>query len=323
MKRAPVIPKHTLNTQPVGDTSLSTPAAPMVDSLIARVGVMARGNAITLPVCGRDVKFTLEVLRGDSVEKTSRVWSGNERDQELLTEDSLDDLIPSFLLTGQQTPAFGRRVSGVIEIADGSRRRKAAALTESDYRVLVGELDDEQMAALSRLGNDYRPTSAYERGQRYASRLQNEFAGNISALADAENISRKIITRCINTAKLPKSVVALFLTPVNYLPGQVMHFKKPLQIKRNYLSSRHLTFMSRKKAGVIFEAEEVITLLTSVLKTSSASRTSLSSRHQFAPGATVLYKGDKMVLNLDRSRVPTECIEKIEAILKELEKPAP
>ena len=44
----------------------------------------------------------------------------------------------------------------------------AAALTESDYRVLVGELDDEQMAALSRLGNDYRPTSAYERGQRYA-----------------------------------------------------------------------------------------------------------------------------------------------------------
>ncbi|EEX5037893.1 plasmid-partitioning protein, partial [Escherichia coli] len=55
MKRAPVIPKHTLNTQPVEDTSLSTPAAPMVDSLIARVGVMARGNAITLPVCGRDV----------------------------------------------------------------------------------------------------------------------------------------------------------------------------------------------------------------------------------------------------------------------------
>ncbi|RWV38377.1 hypothetical protein EPU41_26850, partial [Escherichia coli] len=50
----------------------------------------------------------------------------------LPAEDALDDLIPSFLLTGQQTPAFGRRVSGVIEIADGSRRRKAAALTESD-----------------------------------------------------------------------------------------------------------------------------------------------------------------------------------------------
>lgn len=249
MKRAPVIPKHTLNTQPVEDTSLSTPAAPMVDSLIARVGVMARGNAITLPVCGRDVKFTLEVLRGDSVEKTSRVWSGNERDQELLTEDALDDLIPSFLLTGQQTPAFGRRVSGVIEIADGSRRRKAAALTESDYRVLVGELDDEQMAALSRLGNDYRPTSAYERGQRYASRLQNELL---------EIFLRWLMRKIFHVRLLPavstqpnclNQLLLFFLTPVNYLPGQVMHFKKPLQIKRNYLSSRHLTFMSRKKLG--------------------------------------------------------------------------
>ncbi len=261
MKRAPVIPKHTLNTQPVGDTSLSTPAAPMVDSLIARVGVMARGNAITLPVCGRDVKFTLEVLRGDSVEKTSRVWSGNERDQELLTEDSLDDLIPSFLLTGQQTPAFGRRVSGVIEIADGSRRRKAAALTES--------------------------------------------------------------TRCINTAKLPKSVVALFSHPGELSARSGDALQKAFTDKEELLKQQASNLHEQKKAGVIFEAEEVITLLTSVLKTSSASRTSLSSRHQFAPGATVLYKGDKMVLNLDRSRVPTECIEKIEAILKELEKPAP
>lgn len=67
----------------------------------------------------------------------------------MLTEDALDDLIPSFLLSGQQTPAFGRRVSGVIEVADGSRRRKAAILTSSDYRILVGDLDDEQMMALS------------------------------------------------------------------------------------------------------------------------------------------------------------------------------
>lgn len=38
MKRAPVIPKHTIKTQPLEDTPSSAPAAPMVDSLIARVG---------------------------------------------------------------------------------------------------------------------------------------------------------------------------------------------------------------------------------------------------------------------------------------------
>ena len=104
MKRAPVIPRHTTHTQSTEDTSSPAPAAPMVDSLIARVGAMARGNAISLPVCGREVKFTLEVLRGDSVESASRVWSGNERDQELLTEDALDDLIPDWVTI------IGRRV---------------------------------------------------------------------------------------------------------------------------------------------------------------------------------------------------------------------
>ena len=41
MKRAPVIPRHTTHTQSTEDTSSPAPAAPMVDSLIARVGAMA------------------------------------------------------------------------------------------------------------------------------------------------------------------------------------------------------------------------------------------------------------------------------------------
>lgn len=322
MKRAPVIPKHTVTTPSAETPSSPAPAAPMVDSLIARVGAMARGNTIALPVCGREVKFTLEAIPGSLVENTSRVWSGNERDQELLTEDALDDLIPSFLLAGQQTPAFGRRVSGVIEVADGSRRRKAAILTSSDYRILVGDLDDEQMSALSRLGNDYRPTSAYERGQRYAYRLQNEFAGNVSALADAENISRKIISRCINTSKLPKSVVALFSHPgeLSARAGEALH--KAFSDKEALLLQQAADLHDQKKAGVIFEADEVIALLTSALKPTPASRQNLSTRHQFVPGASALYKGDKVILSLDKTRVPVECIEKIEAILKELATPA-
>ncbi len=117
-------------------------------------------------------------------------------------------------------------------------------------------------------------------------------------------------------------LLLFFLTPVNYLPGQVMHFKKPLQIKEELLKQQASNLHEQKKAGVIFEAEEVITLLTSVLKTSSASRTSLSSRHQFAPERQYCIRAIKWCLT-GQVRVPTECIEKIEAILKELEKPAP
>jgi len=321
MKRAPVIPKHSVKNAPaeIEQPSSVAPAAPMVDSLIARVGAMARGNSILLPVCGREVKFTLEAIPGDTAETASRVWSGNERDQELLTEDALDDLIPSFLLSGQQTPAFGRRVSGVIEVADGSRRRKAAILTSSDYRVLVGDLDDEQMMALSRLGNDYRPTSAYERGKRYAYRLENEFGGNVSALADAENISRKIITRCINTARLPKPVVALFTHPGELSARSGEGLYKAFTGKETLLQQLTTQLHEQKKAGVIFEADEVIGLLTGKLKESSSAKVNLSTRHQFVPGASVLYKGDKVIFNLDKTRLPAECIEKIEGILRELQ----
>ncbi len=235
------------------------------------------------------------------------------------TEDALDDLIPSFLLAGQQTPAFGRRVTGIIEVADGSRRRKAAILTSCEYRILVGELDDEQMSALSRLGNDYRPTSAYERGQRYAHRLETEFAGNISALADAENISRKIISRCLNTARLPRTVVALFSHPAELSARAGESLLKSFAGKESLLEQQAAELHEQKKAGVIFESDELISLLTSILKKTPTARENLSSRHQYAPGASALYKGDKVILNLDRSRLPAECIEKIEAILKELE----
>lgn len=320
MKRAPVIPKHTVKNTLVETEQSAAPAAPMVDSLIARVGAMARGNSILLPVCGREVKFTLEAIPGDTAETASRVWVGNERDQELLTEDALDDLIPSFLLSGQQTPAFGRRVSGIIEVADGSRRRKAAILTSSDYRILVGDLDDEQMMALSRLGNDYRPTSAYERGKRYAYRLENEFGGNVSSLADAENISRKIITRCINTARLPKSVVALFTHPGELSARAGESLYKSFTGKEELLQHKTEQLHEQKKAGVIFEADEVIGLLTGALKEPSRDKLNLSTRHQFAPGASALYKGDKVIFSLDKTRLPAECIEKIEVILRELQK---
>ena len=322
MKRAPVIPKHTSRTTTSEVEQSPVPAAPMVDSLIARVGAMARGNIISLPVCGREVKFTLESIPGDSVEAASRVWSGNERDQELLTEDALDDLLPSFLLTGQQNPAFGRRVAGVIEVADGSRRRMAAILTSCEYRILVGDLNDEQMSALSRLGNDYRPTSAYERGQRYLHRLENEFNGNISALADAENISRKIITRCINTAKLPKSVVALFSHPgeLSARAGELLN--KAFDGKKELLLQQAEQLHGQKKIGAIFDPEEIISFLSNSLKRSDTVRSKLSSRHQFAPGASALYKGNKVIFSLDKTRLPEEYIEKIEAILKALENPS-
>lgn len=317
MKRAPIIPKSIPTVTPASATT--APAAPMVDSLIARVGAMAKGNTITLPVCGRDVKFVLETIPGNAVEKATTVWAGNERVQDFLNEDSLNDLIPSFLLTGQQNPAFGRKVADSIEVADGSRRRMTSILTSSEYRILVGELDDEQMDSLCKLGNDYRPTSAYERGKRYSFRLESEFNGNISALADAENISRKIISRCINTSKLPRNLIALFSHPGELSARTGDNLNRLFSDDKALLISTTDELLKKRQSGIVFETEEIIEALTGALKVSKGSEPVSPVKREFVPGAMAHYKGNKVVFTLDRSKISRNCIEQMESILENLQ----
>lgn len=317
MKRAPIIPKSSPSSS-AGAPS-AAPAAPMVDSLIARVGGMTKGNSIVLPVCGREVKFTLETVPAGQVEKTTRVWGGNERVQAFLTEDALDDLIPSFLLNGQQNPAFGRPISGGIEVADGSRRRMTAILTSSEYRVLTGDLDDEQMDALCKLGNDYRPTSAYERGKRYAIRLENEFANNISALADAEGISRKIITRCVNTSKLPQEVIALFSHPGELSARAGDELFKVFKGKDILLTEQAQSLMAGRKNGLLYDSEEILQELKNALTKSASRVREPVTKKDFAPGASAQYKGNKVLFSLDKSKVPESLIARFEELLTQLQ----
>lgn len=316
MKRAPIIPKVV--TSPAPKHASETPAAPVVDSLIARVSAMARGNTITLPVCGRDVRFTLETIPGEKIETASKVWTNNERDQALLTEEALDDLIPSFLVSGQQNPAFGRKVADTIEVADGSRRRMTAMLTACDFRVLVGDLDDEQMDSLSKLGNDYRPVSAYERGHRYIQRLNNEFGGNISALSEAENISRKIISRCMNTAKLPRALVALFSHPGELSARAGEALSKIFASHETDLLAHVERISKRKAGGEKLDAEEIINELSGAKAIAGTVRAQTTKR-QYAPGAISRVKGNQFILSLDTTILPADVVKRIEAVLLELE----
>lgn len=309
MRNAPNLAK------PAGESKPAAPVnpkftSPVVSDLNRMMNGMT-GNTITLPVCGRSVKFVLETVPAHMVEKATMVWSGNERDQELLTQASLDDLIPSFLTNGQQNPAFARKISGIIEVADGSRRRQTAIITSSEYRVLVGELDDEQMAWLSQIGNDYRPTSAYERGRRYARRLASEFAGNVSKLAEAEGISRKIITRCIRTAELPREIISLFSNPNELSARAGEALSKCYAAQEDAVFAFAQSLLRRKKSGEVFETEDLLEQLHAVGEKPAKPA---ARERVFGAGVKAKYRGD--VVSFQLSKAPAELLKKIEDLLE-------
>lgn len=313
MRNAPNLPRIASQVSATATEAQhhTTPASPVVGDLRSRLQGM-KGNSITLPVCGRDVTFTLETVPAERVEKATMVWIGNERDQDLLTHSALDDLIPSFLTSGQQNPAFGRRVSGIIEVADGSRRRQAAIFTASEYRILVGELDEEQMSWLSQTGNDYRPTSAYERGKRYERRLANEFDGNVSQLSEAEGVDRKIITRCVNTAQLPFDVISLFSHPGELSARAGDSLSKAFKKNENALLEIAKKIQKNKSNGDNFTSDKIINMLLNSVKEKAKLEI---KKTVFAKGATAKYHGDMFTAEIDTTKVPRSIVAKIESIL--------
>ncbi|EBX0280576.1 ParB/RepB/Spo0J family plasmid partition protein [Salmonella enterica subsp. enterica serovar Oranienburg] len=310
LKNAPNIETLMSNTHHAPQKAQSI--SPMVGDLQRQLNSLS-GNSITLPVCGRSVTFKLETIPADKVEMATMVWLGNERDQELLNESALADLIPSFLTSGQQNPAFARKISGIIEVADGSRRRKAAIITGTDYRVLVGELDDEQMQWLSQVGNDYRPTSAYERGKRYQRRL-NDFDGNVKALAEAEGIDRNIITRCINTAGLPKSIIAIFQHPGELSARAGNDLFKVYQSNEKAMLDGARQLLNMKQAGEILEPARIIQILHDVIMMDKQEPP--KTEKTYGDAVVAKYKGNFITLKLDNRKIPSHLMEKIEALLE-------
>ena len=286
--------------------------SPMVGDLQSKLSSLS-GNSITLPVCGRNVTFKLETIPADKVEMATMVWLGNERDQELLNESALADLIPSFLTSGQQNPAFARKTSGIIEVADGSRRRKTSIITGTDYRVLVGELDDEQMQWLSQVGNDYRPTSAYERGKRYLRRLK-EFDGNVKALAEAEGIDRNIVNRCMNTAGLPKEILSIFKHPGELSARAGDALSKVYQGHEQSMQDGARQLLRMKQAGEDFEPARIIQALQDFILVDKTEAP--KTEKAYGDGVTAKYKGNFVTLKLDNRKIPSSLMKKIEALLE-------
>lgn len=308
MKHAP---KINLNNNELQTTTTTPPISrnttPTVANLSRRATNVAPGNTITLSVLGRDVKLTCQKIDAQQVERKTMVYADNIRLQELLDEDSLADILPTMENSGQQFPGIGREFNDVIEIADGSRRRRAAILSKQDYIVLVGDLTDAEMSYLSETGNEHQKPSAYEIGTRYKRRLHREFCDNLTHLADDLGMDRKTVRNYIETASLPIEIIRCFKSPndVSARAGVKLY-----KLYKQYEDAMLITASVLVKNKTKLSTDEIFAKFEAMQPIAEK-----PTERVFRPGVVAKYKNNSVTFSL--KNVSDEIIQKIEKILEQ------
>ena len=163
------------------------------------------------------------------------IWDKHNRIYDRLDVENCADLIAAFKAVGrQQQPALVRRVPGkkrqTFEVIAGVRRlwvvRHLRKNGFPDLKYLVevrDELADDisafrAMEAENRGRNDLSP---YEQGLSYKRMLQEAFAGNQTALAEAVGRNKSTVSRYIQLAEIPPVIVDCFaeLSDLTYKQG--------------------------------------------------------------------------------------------------------
>lgn len=156
-----------------------------------------------------------------------RVWKGNARSYEHLSEESCGELIDSIIAEGgQKVPAVVRRVEGdpdhEFEVIAGTRRHwsiswlRANSYPEMQFVAQVVALDDEAAFRLADLENRARKdVSDLERARNYAQALYDHYGNHMSRMAERLKLSKGWLSKMLKVASIPDAVLAAFASPAD------------------------------------------------------------------------------------------------------------
>ena len=200
---------------------LSTDAAQPRRSMIASNVLTGRSNRLADLASGAIVNRTHELVDP----ARCRMWSGHNRDYELLSEERCADLIESIKAQGrQEMPAIVRRVSGDpdfdFEVICGARRHWSISWLRShnypDFKFLVDvrKIGDEEAFRLADIENRARDDlSDLERAIDYLRALEAYYGGRQKTMAERLKVSESWLTRYLDLARLPSELTQAFINP--------------------------------------------------------------------------------------------------------------
>ena len=167
----------------------------------------------------------LECRKGTSMTETlsvspfrCRMWSGHDRLDSSVNEQSCRDEIKSVLKHGQLLPVLGRPIhndiSHDIELIYGARRLFIARHLNLPLLIELREISDrDAIIALDIENRQRKELSPYERGRSFSAWLRAGLFDSQDELARVLNISASQVSRLLKLADLPTVVVSAFSDP--------------------------------------------------------------------------------------------------------------
>lgn len=200
---------------PVPEEAKPAPKSSM--TLLARESALAR-------VATGEVRQVTQLLLDPA---RVRIWTGNPRHQQTLSEENCRDLIDAILAEGgQKVPAIVRRVTDDpahdYEVVAGSRRHwaiswlRANNYPEMMFLAQVQALDDEAAFRLSDIENRARKdVSDFERARTYLQALGDHYDGKQARMAERLRLSKGWLSKMLSVAALPQWAVDAFASPAD------------------------------------------------------------------------------------------------------------
>ncbi|MGW8191905.1 ParB/RepB/Spo0J family partition protein [Sphingomonas hankookensis] len=190
-----------------------------LDTATPADGIMAsRSQTLARIATGKQVPDRTEWVDPERC----RPWRLHNRDLDHLNEETCRDLIDTFLSAKKQRiPAVVRRLKGDpdfdYEIVAGVRRwwtvqwLRAHHHPEFEYLVTVQNITDEEAFRISDVENRARKDiSDWERAKEYTVALAEFYGGSQSQMAEHLKLSKSWLSRLLDVARLPESIVAAF-----------------------------------------------------------------------------------------------------------------
>jgi ParB family chromosome partitioning protein len=205
---------------PEASTHQEQPESPALQAERPRGGMTLLGRQSALArVASGDVKQVARLMLDPA---RARIWPGNPRYYDQLTEENTRELIDSIIAEGgQRIPVVARRLKDNPdfdhEIIIGSRRHFAVSwLRQNNYpefKLLadVADLDDESAFRLADLENRARKDiSVIERARSYAQAYKTHYGSRAVRMAERLKVSKGWLSKMLKVAALPDAVLAAF-----------------------------------------------------------------------------------------------------------------